>query len=88
MINDGLLTGVVSAYNGTPIGGTPTIGLHVDISTSTGSYAFSTTLTGVLNASANSLTVAISPTGTSITRFATTINKVRTGTQNGHRSTS
>ena len=63
MINAGLLTGVVSAYNGTPSGGTPTIGLHVDIFTSTGSYAFSTTLTGVLNAQANSLTIAIPPPG-------------------------
>ena len=82
-INNGLLTGVVSAYNGTPISGSPTIGLHTDIFTSTGSYAFSTTLTGVLNTSANSLTVAIPPTGTAITHFATTINKVRTGKQNG-----
>jgi hypothetical protein len=78
-INGGLLTGVVAAYNGTPSGGSPTIGLHVDIFTSTGSYAFSTTLTGVLNTQANTLTVSIPPTGTSITHFGTTINQVRTG---------
>ena len=82
-INGGLLTGVVSAYNGTPSGGSPTIGLHTDIFTASGSYAFSTTLTGVLNTSANSLTVAIPPTGTAITHFETTINKVRTGKRKG-----
>jgi hypothetical protein len=82
-INGGLLTGVVAAYNGTPSGGSPTIGLHVDIFTSTGSYAFSTTLTGVLSTQANTLAVSIPPTGTSITHFGTTINQVRTGNQGG-----
>ena len=81
-INGGLLTGVVSAYNGTPSGGSPTIGLHTDVFTASGSYAFSTTLTGVLNPSANTLAVGIPPTGTAITHFAITINQIRTGTKN------
>ena len=40
---------------------------------------FSTTLTGVLNTSANTLTVAIPPTGTAITHFETTITKKKSG---------
>lgn len=78
-INGGLLTGKVAAYNGTPSGGSPTIGLHTDVFTSAGSYAFSTTLTGVLNTGANTLTVAIPPTGTAITHFETTITKKKSG---------
>jgi hypothetical protein len=78
-INGGLLTGKVAAYNGTPSGGSPTIGLHTDVFTGSGAYAFSTTLTGVLNTGANTLTVAIPPTGTSITHFTTTIGKKKSG---------
>jgi hypothetical protein len=78
-INGGLLTGKVAAYNGTPSGGNPTIGLHTDVFTGSGSYAFSTTLTGVLNTGANTLTVAIPPTGTAITHFETTITKKKSG---------
>jgi hypothetical protein len=78
-INGGLLTGKVAAYNGTPSGGSPTIGLHTDVFTSAGSYAFSTTLTGILNTGANTLTVAIPPTGTAITHFETTITKKKSG---------
>ena len=48
-------------------------------SPASGAYAFSTTLTGVLNTGANTLTVAIPPTGTSITHFSTTINKKKSG---------
>ena len=48
-INGGILTGKVAAYNGIPSGGSPTIGLHTDVFTSAGTYAFSTTLTGILN---------------------------------------
>jgi hypothetical protein len=73
------LTGKVAAYNGTPSGGSPTIGLHTDVFTPTGAYAFSTTLTGVLNTKANTLTVSIPPTGTSITHFETTITKKKSG---------
>ena len=45
----------------------------------TARYAFSTTLTGILNLSANTLTVSIPPTGTAITHFETTINKRKSG---------
>jgi len=78
-INGGALTGKVAAYNGQPSGGSPTIGLHTDIFTASGAYAFSTTLTGVLNTSQNTLTVSIPPTGTSITHFETTIIKKKSG---------
>ena len=78
-INGGLLTGKVAAYNGTKSGNSPTIGLHTDIFTGSGAYAFSTTLTGILNTGANTLTVSIPPTGTSITHFETTINKKKSG---------
>ena len=78
-INGGALTGKVAAYNGVPSGGSPTIGLHTDVFTAAGAYAFSTTLTGVLNTRANTLTVSIPPTGTSITHFETTINKKKSG---------
>jgi hypothetical protein len=80
LINGGALTGRVAAYNGVPSGGNPTIGLHVDVFTGT-TYAFSTTLTGVLNTRSNTLTVSIPPTGTSITHFDTTINKRKSGKQ-------
>ena len=78
-INGGILTGKVAAYNGPTIGGSPTIGLHTDVFTGAGTYAFSTTLTGILNLSANTLTVSIPPTGTAITHFETTINKRKSG---------
>ena len=77
-INGGALTGKVAAYNGVPSGGSPTIGLHTDVFIG-GAYSFSTTLTGVLNTRANTLTVSIPPTGTSITHFETTINKKKSG---------
>jgi hypothetical protein len=73
------LTGKVAAYNGTPSGGSPTIGLHTDVFGPTGAYSFSTTLTGVLNTKTNTLTVSIPPTGTSITHFETTITKKKSG---------
>ena len=73
------LTGVVAAYNGQKSGNSPTIGLHTDVFGPTGAYAFSTTLTGVLNTGANTLTVSIPPTGTSIVHFETTINKKKSG---------
>jgi len=78
-INGGALLGTVAAYNGTPVGGSPTIGLHTDVSLPSGAYSFSTTLTGVLNTGANTLTVSIPPTGTSITHFTTTITKKKSG---------
>jgi hypothetical protein len=80
-INGGLLTGKVAAYNGQPSGGNPTIGLHTDVFLPSGAYSFSTTLTGILNTKANTLTVAIPPTGTAITHFDTTITKRKSGKQ-------
>jgi hypothetical protein len=79
IINGGQLTGKVAAYNGQPVGGSPTIGLHTDVFLPSGAYSFSTTLTGVLNTHANTLTVAIPPTGTAITHFETTITKKKSG---------
>ena len=83
IINGGVLTGKVAAYNGTPSGSSPSVYLHVDVFTSSGAYAFSTTLTGVLNLHTNTLTVMIPPTGTSITHFDATINKVKSGKKKG-----
>jgi hypothetical protein len=82
IINGGSLTGEVIAYNGIPAGGSPTIGLHTDVFVG-GTYSFSTTLKGVLNVKANTLSISIPPTGTSITHFDTTINRIRTGRKNG-----
>jgi hypothetical protein len=79
IINGGLLTGKVAAYNGQPVGGSPTIGLHTDVFLPSGAYSFSTTLTGILNTGANTLTVNIPPTGTAITHFETTITKKKSG---------
>jgi len=83
VINGGALTGKVTAYNGVPTGGRPTIGLHTDVFNSSGAYSFSTTLAGVLNTKTNVLTVSIPPTGTSITHFDTKINKIKTGKKKG-----
>ncbi len=82
LINGGILTGKVAAYNGTPSGSSPAVYLHVDVFAGA-TYTFSTTLTGVLNTSSNTLTVSIPPTGTSITHFDTTINKVKSGKKKG-----
>lgn len=78
LVNGGALTGVVVAYNGTRVGANPTIGLHTDLFVN-GTYSFSTTLTGVLNTHANTLSVSIPPTGTAITHFETTIDKKKSG---------
>jgi len=82
LINNGALTGNVTAYNGVPSGGNPTINLHTDVFVH-GTYSFSTTLNGPLNLSTNTLTVAIPPTGTSITHFDTAVNKIKTGKKKG-----
>jgi hypothetical protein len=74
-INGGALNAVVTAFNGQPSGGQPTILLH----TSVNNDALDPVLTGVLNTSSNTLTVAIPNTGTAITHFDTTINKVKSG---------
>ena len=82
LINGGILTGKVAAYNGIPSGSSPSVYLHVDVFSGS-TYTFSTTLTGVLNLSTNTLTVQIPPTGTSITHFDTTINKIKSGKKKG-----
>lgn len=79
IINGGALTGSVTAFNGAPSGGSPTIYLHTAVFTPGGTEVLDPTLTGVLNTSANTLTVSIPPTGTSITHFDTTIIKRKTG---------
>jgi hypothetical protein len=75
LINGGALHAVVTAFNGQPSGGQPTILLH----TSVNNDALDPVLTGVLNTSSNTLTVTIPNTGTAITHFDTTINKVKSG---------
>jgi hypothetical protein len=72
-INGGALTGVVTAFGG--LRNPPTIYLHTSINND----ALDPVLTGVLNMQSNTLTVAIPNTGTAITHFDTTINKVKTG---------
>jgi hypothetical protein len=73
VINGGALTGVVTAFGG--LQNPPTIYLHTSINND----ALDPVLTGVLNFSTNTLTVSIPNTGTAITHFDTTINKVKTG---------
>jgi hypothetical protein len=73
IINGGALTGVVTAFGG--LRSPPTIYLHTNINND----ALDPVLTGVLNFSSNTLTVQIPNTGTAITHFDTTINRVKTG---------
>jgi hypothetical protein len=73
IINGGALTGVVTAFGG--LRSPPTIYLHTSINND----ALDPVLTGVLNFSTNTLTVQIPNTGTAITHFDTTINRVKTG---------
>ncbi len=75
LINGGALSAVVTAFNGQVQGGKPVILLH----TSVNNDALDPVLTGVLDTSANTLSVSIPNTGTSITHFDTTINKRKTG---------
>jgi len=77
-INNGLLTGKVAAYRGTPVNGQDVLLLHVDIFAGS-TYTFTTTLAGLFDRTANTLTVAIPPTGTAITHFDLTLTKFRTG---------
>jgi hypothetical protein len=69
----GTLNGVVTAFNGAPSGGNPSLYLHVDIAGSTTKPI----LNGVIQG--NTLTVQIPPVpGVVIEHFDTTINKVVT----------
>lgn len=84
VVNDGALTGQVTAYNGIPSGGgSPPIGFHTDLFLPSGAYSFSTTGIGTLNTKTNTLTTPIPPTGTSLTHFEVAIGKVKTGKKKG-----
>jgi hypothetical protein len=76
-INNGVLTGKVAAYRGTPINGQDVLLFHVDIFAG-GTYTFTTTLAGRFDPAANTLTVPIPPTGTAITHFDLTLPKLKT----------
>jgi hypothetical protein len=84
VVNDGALTGKVTAYNGVPSGGgVPPIGFHTDLFLPSGAYSFSTTGIGTLDTKTNTLTTPIPPTGTSLTHFEVAIGKVKTGKKKG-----
>jgi hypothetical protein len=84
LVNGGVLTGKVTAYNGTPTGGgIPPIGFHTDLFLASGTYSFSTTGIGTLDTKSNTLTTPIPPTGTSLTHFEVSIGKVKTGKKKG-----
>ena len=84
VVNNGALTGQVTAYNGIPSGGgSPPIGFHTDLFLPSGAYSFSTTGIGTLDTKTNTLTTPIPPTGTSLTHFEVAIGKVKTGKKKG-----
>jgi hypothetical protein len=84
VVNNGALTGKVTAYNGVPTGGgEPPIGFHTDLFLPSGAYSFSTTGIGTLNTKTNTLTTPIPPTGTSLTHFEVAIGKIKTGKKKG-----
>ena len=84
LVNGGVLTGKVTAYNGVPSGGgEPPIGFHTDLFLANGNYAFSTTGIGNLDPKTNTLTTPIPPTGTSLTHFEVSIGKVKSGKKKG-----
>jgi hypothetical protein len=84
VVNNGVLTGKVTAYNGVPSGGgPPPIGFHTDLFLANGAYSFSTTGIGTLNPKTNTLTTPIPPTGTSLTHFEVTIGKIKSGKKKG-----
>lgn len=78
LINNGLLTGKVAAYRGSPVNGQDVLLIHIDIFAA-GTYTFTTTLTGLFDPAAHSLSVPIPPTGTAITHFDLTAEKFKTG---------
>jgi hypothetical protein len=84
IVNGGVLTGKVTAYNGVPTGGgPPPIGFHTDLFLANGNYSFSTTGIGNLDPKTNILTTPIPPTGTSLTHFQVSIGKVKSGKKKG-----
>ena len=84
LVNGGVLTGKVTAYNGVPSGGgEPPIGFHTDLFLANGNYAFSTTGIGTLDPKTNTLTTPIPPTGTSLTHFEISLGKIKSGKKKG-----
>lgn len=84
VVNNGALTGKVTAYNGVPSGGgEPPIGFHTDLFLPSGAYSFSTTGIGTLDTKTNTLTTPIPPTGTSLTHFEVSIGKIKSGKKKG-----
>jgi hypothetical protein len=84
IVNGGLITGKVVAFNGVPSGGgEPPIGFHTDLFLANGTYSFSTTGIGNLDPKTNILTTPIPPTGTSLTHFEVSIGKVKSGKKKG-----
>ena len=84
VVNGGVLTGKVTAYNGIPSGGgEPPIGFHTDLFLASGTYSFSTTGIGTLDPKTNTLTTPIPPTGTSLTHFEVSIGKIKSGKKKG-----
>jgi hypothetical protein len=75
LLNGGALSAVVTAFNGQPQNGHPTIYLHSNVNNDFADPV----LVGELNPSTNTLTVAINSAGLAITHFQTTIFKRKTG---------
>jgi hypothetical protein len=86
VVNDGALTGKVTAYNAVPSGGSPTIGFHADLFSPSGAYAFSATGVGVLNTETNVLTALPPPPGITLTHLDLAIGKVKTGKKKGKKT--
>ena len=83
LVNGGVLTGKVTAYNGVPSGGDSPIGFHTDLFLASGTYSFSTTGIGTLDPKTNTLTTPIPPTGTSLTHFEVSLGKTKSGKKKG-----
>ena len=83
LVNGGVLTGQVTAYNGVPSGGDSQIGFHTDLFLASGTYSFSTTGIGTLDPKTNTLTTPIPPTGTSLTHFEVSLGKTKSGKKKG-----
>ena len=86
VLNDGALTGKVTAYNGVPSGGSLTIGFHADLFSPSGAYEFSATGVSVLNTQTNVLTTSAPPTGSTLTHLDVAIDKIETGKKKGKRT--
>jgi hypothetical protein len=79
VVNDGALTGKVTAYNAVPTGGSPMIGFHADLFSGSGAYVLSATGIGVLNTQTNVLTTSTPSRQGVFTHIDVTIDKIKTG---------